>query len=51
VGVDPIQSDLIKFEPRNPAELSLWRETCPELNSAALMPKLDAEPAVPSSAR
>jgi hypothetical protein len=52
LGFDPIQSDLINVEPQNPVELSFWRETCPVLNLAALIPKLDAEPAVhsPSSA-
>jgi hypothetical protein len=52
LGFDPIQSDLIKVEPQNPVDLSFWRETCPVLNLAALIPKLDAEPAVhsPSSA-
>jgi hypothetical protein len=41
-----IRFNLIKVEPQNPAGLSFWRETCPKLNSAALIPKLDAEPAV-----
>jgi hypothetical protein len=41
-----IRFNLIKVEPQNPAGLSFWRETCPKLNSAALIPKFDAEPAV-----
>jgi hypothetical protein len=32
-----IRFNLIKVEPQNPAELSFWRETCSEVNLAALI--------------